>query len=93
MALQFKPKKRAGSLGLADALERYSNAPLLGAARGVIADALAQDRLDAAEKPGGKEMAATFNALRQGQSEQLAAASWEELANTARAYVAAATQR
>jgi hypothetical protein len=43
--------------------------------------------------PDGRNMASTFNEILKGQSKQIAAASREDLAETARAYVAAAARR
>ena len=103
---QFKPNKdkKSGEVGLQGALarcveiERNSGgvaAPLLNAASAAIADVLlsGEDSVQADRQPDGKSMAATFNEIVRRQSNQLAAASPEQLSATARAYVAAVARQ
>jgi hypothetical protein len=100
---RFKPnEKKSGRTGLVSALRSRADiesnsdaASLLGTASAAIADVLLaeEDGVKAGEKPDGKNMAATFNEILKGQSKELDAASPEQIAATARAYVAAAARR
>ena len=101
---RFKPKdaKKAGEKGLVNALRsraaiesNWDAASLLNTASAAIADVLLArpDDVQNDEKPDGRSMAATFDEIVKRQSKQLAAASPEQLAATARAYVAAAARR
>jgi hypothetical protein len=102
---QFKSKqKKAGdAVPLLDALHRRVEierdaggdlAPLLGAASAAISEVIAAPRPFATDKsPDGKEMAATFEEILQGQRGHIATATPEQLAATARAYAVAAARR
>jgi hypothetical protein len=105
MEAQFNPnkEKKSSGAGLQAVLERRVQietksggiaASLLGTATKAMTNVLTgKDDVKVGEKPNGKNMASTFKEILKGQSKQIAAASREDLAETARAYVAAAARR
>jgi hypothetical protein len=101
---QFKPELKAGGGDrLLEALRRTVEidrnvggglAPLLGAASAAISDVTAAPRPFAIDqKPDGKELSATFEAMMKVQREHIATATPEQLTETARAYAVAAGRR
>jgi hypothetical protein len=102
---QFNPNKdkKSGGAGVQAALKRRvefekksggAAASLLGTARAAMTDVInAKDDVPAGENIDGRNMAATFNEILKRQSKEIAEASPKVLAETARAYVAAAAKR